>query len=61
MRLGKRDVDPNYVKEVLQGNSKKMTPEIKIPKNRNLMNPNQKKRKNIGAKLGSGYEEVQAK
>lgn len=34
------------------GNSKK-TP---VRKNRNLMNPEKKKRKSIGAKLGTGYE-----
>jgi hypothetical protein len=41
--------DPIYVKEVLNG-MKKDAQDVK-PKNRNLMNPNQKKRRQGGVKF----------
>lgn len=44
-------VDPTYVKEVLNASMKKSAGiDVKI-KNRSLMNPNQKKRKNGGIKF----------
>ena len=45
--------DPSYVKEVLNPVKREM-PELLKPKNRSLMNPNQKKRKAQGIKFECG-------
>jgi len=52
----KDKMDVNYVKEVLNGNLKKNGAELKL-KNRSLMNPNQKKRKQAGIKFNGEAED----